>query len=120
MALRASERLVYDLHDEVVVAPAEGAAHAGQARVAGKVGGRIDLEDVRLAVLAQPHIDAAVAFAVGHLLPGRAGYLRDPLMQVRLQVGRTDRDGALILRAPRDPFGRVAHDRPGSLGQVVE
>ena len=50
MALPSAERLVDDLHDEIVVAPAERPSHPGQTGVVGEIGAGVHLEHVGLAV----------------------------------------------------------------------
>jgi ribosomal protein S18 acetylase RimI-like enzyme len=63
VALGAHERLVDDLHDEVVVAPAEGAPHPGEAGIARKVGAGIHFEHVDLTLVVDPEVHPAIALA---------------------------------------------------------
>src|SRR3954471_24401312 len=87
MTLRAHEGLVHDLHDEVVVAPAKGATHAGQPGIAREIGGWIDLEDGGLPLFGKPEIDSPVAFTIGHLLPGLSRHMAQVLSQLGLELG---------------------------------
>src|SRR3954466_4349103 len=116
MTLRAGESLIHDLHDQIVVAPAKRSAHAGQAGVAREIGGGIHFEDVGLTLLTEAHVDPAVAFTIGHVLPGFPGNLTDGLEQFGRELCRTHRYSSLVFGTSRDPLGRVAHDGPGSLG----
>src|SRR5215218_3936638 len=106
MALRAHESLVHDLHDQLVVAPAEGSGHTRQASIAREIWRRVDLEDVGLTFLAETHVHPAVSLKFGHVLPGPAGDIPNDLEQLRWQVSGTDRYRCLVLGAAGDPLGR--------------
>jgi len=120
VALSPHQGLVDDLQDEIVVAPAEGAGHPGEAGVARQVGARVHLEHVGLAFLVDPEVDAAVALAARHVHPRLARDLADPLAELRGYLGGAHRLRALVLGTARDPLGGVAHDGPGPVGHAVE
>src|SRR4051794_2759269 len=115
MALRAGESLVDDLHDQLVVAPAKSATHASQSGVAREVGRRVDLEDIRLAIITHPHVDPSVTFAFRQVLPCRTGNVSHTRCYLRVELGRAYRNGSFIFRAPWDPLGGVADDGPAAI-----